>query len=110
MSILEKNSVDGVALANNGDVLMLLITDHLAWNQEYEHLIALQEKINAYISFWQSGQYKKVCDASRVKRCSVEIHFMYEPTENAYKFLNTVNKQTSVINMEFAVHVDKEKK
>ena len=110
MSVIEANKVDGLAVENDGETLVLLLTDHLAWSRAYEHLIALQEKIHAYISFWQSGQYKKVCDASRVKFCSVEIHFMYEPTENAYKFLNTVNKQILQVNMGIIVYVDKEKK
>lgn len=34
---------------------------------------------------------------------------MYEPTENAYKFLNTVNKQILQVNMGIIVYVDKEK-
>ncbi len=109
MSILEKNKVDGLAMANEGETLVLLLSDHLPWDEEYEHLIALQDKINAYISFWTSGQYKNLCDASKVVFCSVEIHFLYEPTDNAYKFLDTVNRQIyEEADMGIIVYVDED--
>ena len=40
-----------------------------------------------YGDFWRSGQYEKISSASGVKFCSVEIRMMYEPTEEAIKFL-----------------------
>ena len=103
MSILEKNTLDGVALTKDKKTLALMISDHLPWDNEYEHLTALQEKLNSYIVYWQSGQYKNIRDAKKVKNCVVEIYFMHEPTENAYRFLETVNQQIAQINMRVAV-------
>ena len=46
MSVLEKNTVDAMGVHNEGKCLALLVTDHLAWDNEYEHLKILQDKIN----------------------------------------------------------------
>ena len=44
MSVLNSDVLDGVA-HNNGELVML-ISDHLDWSNEGEHLLALQDKIN----------------------------------------------------------------
>ena len=65
MSIDNVNVVDGLAADQRNGVLYLLLTDHLEWVQsenalsERDHLLLLQEKINAYISFIEEEQFKK---------------------------------------------------
>ena len=93
MSVTEKGKVDGIATTKDGNGIVLLISDHLEWKDEYKHLVTLQDKINAYISFMESGQYKKVYKGKKFKYGIIEIHFLYEPTEKAEKFLNTVQEQ-----------------
>lgn len=56
MSVVESGVVDGIGLADN-ETMKMLITDHLDWQDEYQHLLMLQEKINSYIGFCESGQY-----------------------------------------------------
>lgn len=109
MSVNETNVVDGLAVANEGETLVLLITDHLPWDDEQGHIKALQSKINAYISFWRSGQYEKISSASGVKFCSVEIRMKYEPTEEAIKFLENANKNLLMFDMGIIVHIDEQK-
>ena len=50
MSVVESGVVDGIGLADN-ETMKMLITDHLDWQDEYQHLLMLQEKINSYIGF-----------------------------------------------------------
>ena len=97
MSILDENKVDGLAVTDDSKGLILLLADHLEWTEEYEHLILLQNKINAYITFWENKQYKQVNKKLRPEYCIVEWHALYEPTEKALAFLEQVNKQTSDI-------------
>ena len=49
MSVLDSGTIDGMATDENGKALILLISDHLDWKNEYDHLLRLQEKINSYI-------------------------------------------------------------
>ena len=58
MSVVDNKTVDGVALTDDKKGIILLITDHLEWKDEYQHLIMLQAKINAYISFLEEKQWE----------------------------------------------------
>lgn len=57
MTVEETDKIDRLAFnRQNGDVL-LVISDHLDWDEnEGEHLLALQGKLNTYLEFVESGQ------------------------------------------------------
>jgi len=44
MSVLDRETVDGMAVNESEKTLRLLISDHLDWSEEYNHLLVLQEK------------------------------------------------------------------
>lgn len=94
MSVIESGQVDGIA-TNDNKTLVLLITDHLDWEKEHNHLILLQDKINSYIAFIESEQYRDIEQFKRlkIKKYIIEISFKYKPTENCSKFINSVNEQ-----------------
>lgn len=100
MAIDNVNVIDGIAIDSNRNALVLLITDHLMWESEnsdalseYEHLTLLQEKINAYISYLESKQYKEQYPEMAFDMAVIEIHFKYDITENCEKFLQSVQDQ-----------------
>ena len=99
MSVVDVDKIDGIAINNDEEKLMLLITDHLDWTNEYEHLIQVQDKINAYISFLESEQYKEVYPEQQISIYCIEIHFKYRLTANCLKLMDTINKQLSVNNI-----------
>ena len=41
MSVLDSGTIDGMATDENGKALILLISDHLDWKNEYDHLLEL---------------------------------------------------------------------
>lgn len=93
MSVIDENKLDGMAISKDGEKLILLITDHLDWINEYEHLVILQDKINAYINFLETEQYKEIYLDKQLELYCIEIHFKYEPTPNCLKFIKRVNEQ-----------------
>jgi len=95
MSIEDINKVDGIAVSEDGKELFLLITDHMSWKNEYEHLIKLQDKVNSYISYLESEQYKELYPDKQFLAYCIEIHFKYSITENCSKFIQVVNNQLS---------------
>ncbi|MDF2905374.1 MAG: hypothetical protein K0R34_695 [Herbinix sp.] len=100
MSVVDVNKIDGIAVNSNDDNrLMLLITDHLDWTKEYDHLLLLQKKINAYISFLESEQYREIYPEKQFFTYIIEIHFKYGRTPNCIKFIDTINKQLSTSNI-----------
>lgn len=107
MSVLNKEVIDGMAVDINENALRLLISDELDWNDEYNHLINLQEKINNYVAFWETKQYKQTYDVE-LTHAIIEIHFMFDITENAEAFLNQVQNLLSDIRMVIECYIDGE--
>ena len=105
MSVLDRNTVDGMALDKDGKGIRLLIADHLDWSNEYHHLLALQEKINAYIAFCEDRQYNQVYKDILVEYAILEIHFKYEPTMKAMNFLEQVQRQINEIGIAIECHI-----
>ena len=56
MSLDKTDVVDAVGIEKNSDFVALTIADGWDWQDELKHLLALQEKLNAYFRFVESGQ------------------------------------------------------
>lgn len=99
MSVTETNKVDSIGISADKKTLALLLTDHLNWENEHEHLLLLQEKINAYITFVESKQYTSIYPDYTFEQFVIELRFKEEPTEACISFLNVVNPQIAPLNM-----------
>ena len=76
MSIAESNVIDGVGISKeNNHVLGLFLADHLDWKDEYQHLLAFEEKLNSYISFVETKQYEVTFPIHQIVAFVVDIHF-----------------------------------
>lgn len=93
MSVIDVDKVDGIGIQKGGEGLAMLISDHLDWTDEYEHLIQLQNKLNAYIGFIENKQYEAIYPKHKFTTFQIEIHFKYEPIPSCLKFMDTVNNQ-----------------
>ncbi len=107
MSVADTNKIDGIGISKDGNKLILLITDHLDWLNEYEHLIQLQNKMNSYIDFIGDQQYKEIYPNMIFSSFCIEVHFMHELTANCLKFINVISKQLADQNISIDVIVDK---
>lgn len=111
MSIDNVNVVDGLAADQRNGVLYLLLTDHLEWVQsenalsERDHLLLLQEKINAYISFIEEEQFKSKYPNLELQLAIIEIHFQYDITENCERFLQAVQSQVKKYRIKIETHI-----
>ena len=95
MSIVDNKTVDGIALTDDNNGIILLIADHMDWRDEYQHLVMLQEKINVYITFLEQKQYEDIYKGENITYGIIEIHFLYNLTANAEKFLQSVQNQVA---------------
>lgn len=81
MSIVETKVVDIIAVPEwEPDNVVLVITDHLEWGdkaQEGEHLLLLQEKINTYIAFIESGELLESYPPAKGKNPKIRINGLY---------------------------------
>jgi hypothetical protein len=92
MSLLEKNKVDALGIDEKGNLLMLII-DEVNWKDKREHLICLQDKINNYVAFIETKQYRQTYPSKNFDEFIIRISFLYKIPKKCVKFLNEVNKQ-----------------
>ena len=53
MAVDNASQIDAIANDKENACLVLLITDHLNWDNEFEHLKILQDKINCVCGFYR---------------------------------------------------------
>lgn len=85
MSIGETDLIDIVARREDGSICLFL-TDHLAWGDN-DHLLALQEKLNAYIAYVETGQVLELDGVTKDTQIEVSVVVMHEPDEAGRDFL-----------------------
>lgn len=83
MSVEDRDKIDIVARGKDGRV-RLIITDHLDWG-DAEHLFALQEKLNTYLAFIETGQIED--HAPKGARIEIHIVAKHEPDQLGREFL-----------------------
>jgi hypothetical protein len=66
MSVDQADTIDFATIDTDSGDLWLTISDHLPWdlNNESNHLVLLQNKLNAYLRFVESGEvFKEIPNA-----------------------------------------------
>ncbi|MEI5639964.1 MULTISPECIES: DUF6572 domain-containing protein [unclassified Pseudoalteromonas] len=86
MSVLDSDVVDAISI-NDAEEVVLTITDHLGWEDEHEHLLLLQEKINTYLSFVESGEIYDSYAKADGKSIVIEVVSQFELSSGAEDFL-----------------------
>lgn len=56
MSIKQTRVVDWLGIEKGSENMSLMVVDDQDWTNEQEHLLLLQEKLNTYLSFVESGE------------------------------------------------------
>jgi len=103
MSVVESNKIDAMGKSKENNELLFLITDHLDWENEHEHLVILQNKINSYLKFIESKQYADTYPQDTFDGYVLEIHFQNGMSENCLKFLDVVANQVEELNIRIRV-------
>jgi hypothetical protein len=99
MSIEQINIIDFLSI--NADAVVLTISDHLDWDSENKHLLLLQQKINSYLAFIESGEILKKYPDSEGRRPVISIKVMHAPNKEALTFFADVDKAVSGIGIGF---------
>jgi len=85
MSVEEKDIIDFVSTKDNA--VTLSIADHLSWDDEQDHLARLQDKLNCYLDFINSGELVDKFPKAADHKPFVCVHFVHSPTKTAKQFL-----------------------
>jgi hypothetical protein len=87
MAVDDSTCIDIASVDPKLNHAVLTISDHLEWDESLEHQLTLQNKINAYLRFVESGEM-----VERLPRMSglpvyFCIRFLHEPDHDGMIFL-----------------------
>jgi hypothetical protein len=93
MTVEEPSKIDFTAIEPQTGDVRLVISDHLDWGeQKGEHLLLLQNKLNSYLAFIESGEiYTKVPKASG-RKIVIEVMGKFPLSEEARRFYQLAGK------------------
>ena len=80
--------VDAISIHRESGAVHLTIADSWDWDDEAAHLQALQEKINAYLGFIQSGEIFAAYPNAVGRRLCIEILTRLPIPDSALWFLD----------------------
>jgi hypothetical protein len=86
MSIEQKDVIDFVSIHPSGNAV-LTISDHLPWDEENEHLILLQDKINAYLGAIEGGELYEAYPKAKGRKIVIRIVALDPPNRDGFLFL-----------------------
>ena len=99
MSVVEKNSIDILGTEQSTGFIVMTISDHLDWSDELSHLNQLQDKINAYIEFYETSQLYDSFPDAKGRNIVIRIVNKYPPSDKAKEFYALVEKVLININL-----------
>ena len=107
MSVENLKVIDFASIDKNGNAV-LTISDHLKWDDDNEHLLTLQNKINAYLSAIETTDFYDDYPNAKGRNIVISIVTKYEPNDNARLFLDATKKilQSAGYGFKFSVLED----
>ena len=86
MSVDQFDVVDITSISENGEVV-LTISDHFDWHDTIRHQATLQKKLNAYLTFVESGEILRRYPDAKERSVVFEVVFRFKPDEGGRLFL-----------------------
>lgn len=85
LNIENTDTIDGMAYEQDTSSLILLLADGMDWSDMNRHLLLLQDKLNTYIWYIDSGQYEE--KYPNVKRIEMRVSFLFEEPKLCHRLL-----------------------
>lgn len=83
MSIDQAQVVDAVGLDPLSGEVVLTISDHLDWSDVENHIVLLQEKLNAYLAFVESGEIVESYPKAIGRKARIDLITKFEIVRDA---------------------------
>ncbi|POG23957.1 hypothetical protein C2855_07590 [Aeromonas bestiarum] len=88
MSLEQANIIDAIGVDNITGYVVLTISDPFEWTHSGDHLLMLQEKINTYLSFVESGEILNAYPDSHAKPVLIDVVHKFYPNLMGQEFYN----------------------
>lgn len=102
MSVDQTNVIDAIGVDSATGEVVLTIADHLEWTEsDNDHLLLLQEKLNTYLSFIESGEMLETYPDAKGRAVLIDIVCKYPMSQQAQGFYNQVGRIVEGAGMKF---------
>lgn len=85
MTVENSATIDAIGVDRQTGAIHLSIVDSLPW--DLTHLQFLQEKINTYLGFIESGEVYDAYPEAKRRQLVIDIVARFRPNEDAWRFL-----------------------
>lgn len=92
MALENVNEVDAISTDMEEKKVILTIIDELDWEDEYNHLKLIQDKVNNYLNFIKNNELYKAYPMAKGKEIEMEIYLKYELTLNGQKLISKIKE------------------
>jgi hypothetical protein len=100
MPVNDKKVIDFISI-DTSKKIALTISDHLKWDSKEDHLLILQDKINAYLEVIENGQIYEIYPDAKNRKFIIQVAMKYRPNKKAREFLESVKGFLEDNNYEF---------
>lgn len=87
MSVDQIDVVDMISVDRATREVVLTISDHLEWHNTIEHQHVLQQKLNRYLAFVESGEILQKYPDAQGRSVVINVVFKFEPDKEGDLFL-----------------------
>jgi CRP-like cAMP-binding protein len=87
MSVDQPKVIDFVGIDKANGEVVLTISDHMGWEKSRDHQLILQNKINSYLAFVESGEIHESYPDSKGRHVVINVVFKYKPDQEGWRFL-----------------------
>ncbi len=108
MSIEHTESVDAIGTEISSGKVILTISDHLDWEDEGRHLLALQDKMNTYVRFIESGELLSAYPDATGRTPVTDVVARVEPARSGVQFFDQVRQTLRSAGIDLRVRVQPE--
>ena len=103
MSVWDTKVVDFIGVEDASGKVILTVSDHLEWGEG--HLPLLQDKLNTYIAFIESGELLAAYPDAKGRQPVIDVVCKHEPDHDAETFFTQVSSVFEAADVEFRYRV-----
>ena len=92
MSIEQPDLIDIISIDRVTGETILTISDHLDWSDSAAHLLLLQNKLNRYLAFVESGEILQSYPNAKDRPIIFAVVFKFGPNDEGRAFLDKVRQ------------------
>ncbi len=102
MTIEQLDKVDGLGIDGQRNETVLLISDHLSWQDQSVHFAVLEGKLSAYLNFIRSGQLYESLPSAKGLPVRIKLMHQHSPNAAAELALDATGKKLAALGVAFS--------